>query len=322
MAPHSTAQAGAKGPCSGSARATAATEPNLTASLTVARQGYDTGHRTSHGAGPRNAAAFLHPPDGRRVSLLQVAALTVGWPGDAPVLHGVTLHLAEGERVGLIGPNGAGKSSLFHAIAGVLAPTAGSVRFRGHPVRLGAFQPGMALMFQQAEDQLFCPTLAEDVAFGPRHLGIPEAEISARVATAIAACGLAGLEARPVHRLSSGEKRRACIAGALAMDPALLLLDEPSSALDLRNRRRLIALLAGMQPAMLIASHDLELLLELCPRVVLIDDGRIRADGPARAVLGDAALMAAHGQEVPQSLTVRGTGPAQPGDAPGQRPIM
>ncbi len=219
------------------------------------------------------------------------------------MLAGLDFGLAPGERVGLVGPNGAGKSSLLHTLAGVLSPRAGSVIFQGRPVRPGRFQPALALVFQQAEDQLFCPTLAEDVAFGARNLGLPEAEVAARVARAIAACGLDGLESRPVHRLSGGEKRRACIAGALVMAPALMLLDEPSAALDLRNRRRLIGLLAQLDQAMLIASHDLELLLELCPRVIVIDQGRICADGPARAVLGDAALMAAHGQEVPHSLS-------------------
>ena len=237
------------------------------------------------------------------MSLLELDGLAVGWPGQPPVLQGLDLTLAPGERVGLIGPNGAGKSSLFHSIAGVLPPVAGRITLGGRPVRPGQFQPDLALVFQQAEDQLFCPTLAEDVAFGPRNLGLTDAEVAARTAAALAACGLEGLEERPVHRLSGGEKRRACIAGALAMRPALMLLDEPSSALDLRNRRRLIGLLAGLEPAMLIASHDLELLLELCPRVVLIDAGGIRADGPAREVLGDAALMQAHGQEVPHSLT-------------------
>ena len=236
------------------------------------------------------------------MSLLQIDGLALGWPGQPLVLRDVTLRLAEGERLGLIGPNGAGKSSLLHTIAGVVAPMAGEVRFRGARLEPGGFLPDLALVFQQAEDQLFCPTLAEDVAFGPRNQGLAPAEVTARTAAAIAACGLEGLEERPVHRLSGGEKRRACIAGALAMRPALLLLDEPTAGLDLRNRRRLITLLAEMEQALLIASHDLEMLLELCPRVLLIDGGRIRADGPARTVLGDAALMAAHGQEVPHSL--------------------
>lgn len=244
-------------------------------------------------------------------ALLEIDGLGVGWPGAEPVLRAVSFTIAAGERVGLVAPNGAGKSSLFLTIAGVLEPRAGSVRLDGRPVRPGRFLPDVALVFQQAEDQLFCPTIAEDVAFGPRNMGLSGAELEARVAEALEACGLAGLADRPVHRLSGGEKRRACIAGALAMRPRLMLLDEPSAALDLRSRRRLIALLAGTDQALLVASHDLELVLELCPRVLLIDEGRICADGPARAILGDADLMHAHGQEVPHSLT--------PHDPPGHR---
>ncbi len=245
------------------------------------------------------------------MTLLALDALSVGWPGRAPVLSGLSLQLDPGARVALIGPNGAGKSSLFHTIAGVLAPQAGALRLQGQPLLTGGFDPRIALVFQQAEDQLFCPTLAEDVAFGARNLGLPDAQVQARCAQALADCGLSGLEDRPVHHLSGGEKRRACIAGALVMRPELLLLDEPSGGLDLRNRRRLITLLARLENAMLIASHDLELVLELCPRVVLIDQGGIRADGPARAVLGDAALMEAHGQEVPPSLTRPRASPVQ-----------
>ncbi|MCC5992952.1 MAG: ABC transporter ATP-binding protein [Rhodobacteraceae bacterium] len=243
------------------------------------------------------------------MNVLALHKLSVGHPGHPPVLSGLSMQMRAGEHVGLVGPNGAGKTSLFHTIAAVLPAQAGSAEVRGRAVRAGHFDTDIALVFQQAEDQLFCPTLFEDVAFGPRNMGLPEPEVQARVAQALAACGLTGLEDRPVHHLSGGEKRRACIAGALVMQPALMLLDEPSAALDLRNRRRLIALLAGMDQALLIASHDLELVLELCPRVVLIDEGRICADGPARAVLGDTALMAAHGQEVPHSLTPHdGTG--------------
>lgn len=243
------------------------------------------------------------------MSLLRLDRLAVGWPGQPPVLTGLELEIPPGARVGLVGPNGAGKSCLLHTIAGALPPCAGTVRFRDRPVRPGVFQPQVALVFQQAEDQLFCPTLAEDVAFGARALGLPAGEVETRVAEAIATCALGGLETRPVHRLSGGEKRRAALAGALVMRPELLLLDEPSAALDLRNRRQLIGLLARMDQAMLIASHDLEMLLELCPRVVLIDGGRIIADGPARALMADHDLMTAHGQEVPHSLT----GPCRPG---------
>ncbi|MCC5973313.1 MAG: ABC transporter ATP-binding protein [Rubellimicrobium sp.] len=239
-------------------------------------------------------------------ALLQLEGLAVGWPGGGmvrrAVLEGLDLRLARGERVGLVGPNGSGKSTLFLTLAGVLAPLAGEVRIGGEALVPGRFHPGVGLVFQQAEDQLFCPTLAEDVAFGLHNRGLPEAEIAARLARALDDCDLTGLADRPVHHLSGGEKRRAALAGILALGPELLLLDEPSAALDLRSRRRLIALLAARDEAMLIASHDLELVLDLCPRVVVIDGGRLCADGPARDVLGDGALMAAHGQEVPHSL--------------------
>ncbi len=237
--------------------------------------------------------------------LLQAEGVAVGWEGQPPLLEGVDLTLAPGERVGLVGPNGAGKSSLFLTLAGVLPPRAGRLRLNGAALRPGRFHPDLALVFQSAEDQLFCPTLAEDVAYGPRNLGLRGAALEARVSDALAVCGLRGLGDRPVHRLSGGEKRRACIAGALAMRPRLMLLDEPSAALDLRSRRAVIGLLAGLEAALLIASHDLEMVLELCPRVVLIDRGRVRADGPARDILGDAALMEAHGQEVPAALRPR-----------------
>ncbi|MBK5925839.1 ABC transporter ATP-binding protein [Rhodobaculum claviforme] len=244
--------------------------------------------------------------------MLEVSGLGVGWPGQPPVLAQLALTLEAGARVGLVGPNGSGKSSLFLTLAGVLPALAGSVRLGGRAVRPGAFHADIGLVFQHAEDQLFCPTLAEDVAFGPRNLGLSGAALEARVAEAMAVCGLEGLSERPVHRLSGGEKRRACIAGVLAMRPRLMLLDEPSAALDLRSRRNLIEVLSGMDQALIVASHDLQLILELCPRVIVIDAGRIRADGPTAEVLGDAALMARHGQEVPPGLLAQARAPSDP----------
>jgi cobalt/nickel transport system ATP-binding protein len=236
---------------------------------------------------------------------VQAQGLSVAWPGQVPLLTALDIALAPGERVGLVGPNGSGKSSLFLTLAGVLPVAAGGVEIDDAPVRPGAFNPAVGLVFQQAEDQLFCPTLAEDVAFGPRNLGLTGAALEARVAEALSVCGLTDLASRPVHHLSGGEKRRACIAGVLALQPRLMLLDEPSAALDLRSRRRLITLLSGMEQTLMVASHDLEMILDLCPRVILIDDGRIRSDGPSAAILGDQALMETHGQEVPASLRAR-----------------
>lgn len=236
------------------------------------------------------------------MSLLSLSDVGIGWQDGPPVLEHLDFDMATGERVGLVGPNGAGKSSLFQTIAAILPTRAGQISFNGTPVRAGRFNPKLAMVFQNADDQLFCPTLAEDVAYGARNLGLPAPEVAARTAQALAECGLNGLEDQPVHKLSGGEKRRACIAGALVMHPELLLLDEPSAALDLRQRRNLIDLLGKLPTAMIIASHDLEFLLELCPRILLIDQGRLCADGAAHDILGDAALMAQHGQEVPASL--------------------
>ncbi len=222
-----------------------------------------------------------------------------------PVLAGIDLELRPGERAALVGPNGAGKTSLLRLLAGAITPSAGTIRFAGAPLATGSFTPGIALVFQEAADQLFCPTVAADVAFGARALGLQGAELDTAVAAALERFTIGHLAERMVHQLSGGEQRLACLAGALVMAPRLLLLDEPSASLDLRNRRRLISHLAGLDQAMLIASHDLELVLELCPRVILIDAGRIHADGPAATVLGDADLMTTHGQEVPASLTAR-----------------
>jgi len=235
--------------------------------------------------------------------ILDLRGLSLTREGGAEVLRDISFHMAAGDRVGLVGPNGAGKTSLLMALTGVLPATSGAVLFEGAPVRPGAFLPGMGFVFQQSDDQLFSPTVAEDVAFGPRNMGLSGVALDAAVAAALARTGISALADRPVHQLSGGEKRLACLAGVLVMQPRLMLLDEPSAALDLRNRRRLIELLRGMDQALLIASHDLEMVLELCPRVILIDEGRLVADGPVRTVLGDARLMAAHGQEIPHSLT-------------------
>jgi cobalt/nickel transport system ATP-binding protein len=206
----------------------------------------------------------------------------------------------------VVGPNGAGKTSLFLCLTGVLAPASGTVRVSGLDVR----DPGqrrllprhVGVVFQDSDDQLFCATVGDDVAFGPLNLNLPPAEVRHRVEEALARVGMAGTEERVPLRLSGGEKRRIALAGVLAMQPEVLLLDEPSMFLDPRGRRELIALLGGLGGTRLIAAHDLEFVLRTCPRVLVLDAGRIVADGPAAEVLADAALMEAHGLEVPASL--------------------
>ncbi len=233
---------------------------------------------------------------------LRIDDVSFTYPCGVPALRGVSFQAGAGERVGLVGPNGAGKSSLFLIIGGILTPEAGSVAALGRRVAPGAFNPAIGMVFQNSEDQLFCPTVQEDVAFGARNTGLRGVALDSQVSIALEATGLAHLAGRPVHRLSGGEKRLACIAGALVMQPEILLFDEPSAGLDIRNRRRVIELIRTLRQTVLIASHDLEMLLELCTRVVLLDEGRIAADGAPREILANAALMSAHGQEVPHSL--------------------
>ncbi|WP_031388708.1 energy-coupling factor ABC transporter ATP-binding protein [Desulfonatronum thiodismutans] len=228
--------------------------------------------------------------------------LCFSYPDKPHVLDHLNLRIAPGERVGLIGPNGAGKTTLFLLISGILKPTSGEIQVHGKKVVSGGFNPEVTLVFQKSDDQLFCPSVWEDVAFGPRNMGLSEEQVTERVHTALVTVGAQDLAQRPVHHLSEGEKRIVAIAGALAMHPRVIIYDEPSAGLDIRARRRLIGLLKQSDQTLLIASHDLELTLEVCTRVVLLDQGRIVAHGPAKTIMADEDLMTAHGQEKPHSL--------------------
>jgi cobalt/nickel transport system ATP-binding protein len=234
--------------------------------------------------------------------VLTVSGLWFSYPDRPDVLKDISLRVMPGERVGLIGPNGSGKTTLFLDICGVLKPYAGEITVLGKPVRNGDFRPDVGLVFQNPDDQLFCPSVRDDVAFGPQNMKLSKEEVDARVMDALAAVGAVELAARPAHHLSGGEKRMVSIAGVLAMRPRLVMYDEPSANLDIRSRRRLIRLLQASRETMLIASHDLELILEICHRVVLMDDGCIIAVGNPREIMGDDRLMEAHGQEKPHSL--------------------
>jgi cobalt/nickel transport system ATP-binding protein len=235
-----------------------------------------------------------------------VRDLTFAYPGGPAVLDRVSFEVVAGEGVGLVGPNGAGKTSLFLCLSGVLKPQSGSASVGGLDVRDPAqrrrLPEQVGIVFQNSDDQLFSATVFDDVAFGPLNLGLAPEEVRARVAEALARVGLTGLEERVPFHLSGGEKKRVALAGVLAMRPPVLLLDEPSMHLDPRGRRELIQLLNGLGGTRVIASHDLELILHTCGRVLLLDRGRLTADGPAPKVLADAALMEAHGLEVPYSL--------------------
>ncbi len=240
--------------------------------------------------------------------MIAVRGLSYRYPDGHDALLDVSFTLAAGERVALIGPNGAGKSTLLLHLNGLLPdrpPSTPAVTVDGLPVaeaNLREIRRRVGLLFQDPDDQLFCPTVWEDVAFGPRQLGLREPELSRLVTESLAQVGLAGFEERLPHHLSRGEKRRACLAGLLACDARVLVLDEPTSDLDPRGRRELMALLSRLPVAQLIATHDLEFVVEICPRTIVLDGGRIVADGPTRRLLDDEPLMLAHGLERPHIL--------------------
>lgn len=235
-------------------------------------------------------------------AVVSVSNLSFAYPDNPEALKDVSFEVGAGERVGIIGPNGAGKTTLFLTICGVLKPKAGEVSLLGKPVAAGKFNPRAALVFQNPDDQLFCPSVKEDVAFGPQNMGLSKEEVAKRVEEALATVGASRFAERPAHHLSEGEKRIVSVASVLAMRPQLVMYDEPSANLDIRSRRRLIQLLQSSNETIMVASHDLELVLEVCERVILLDEGKIVSDGEPTEIMGDAKLMEAHGQEKPHSL--------------------
>ncbi len=226
--------------------------------------------------------------------------LRYAYPDGREALRGLSLTVGCGEKVALVGPNGAGKSTLLLHLNGLLRGE-GEVEVLGRPVigeEIPRLRAEVGLVFQNPDDQLFSPTVFDDVAFGPLHMGLPAEEVRRRAAWALDQVGMAEAAPRMPHHLSLGERKRVAIATVLAMQPRLLLLDEPTAGLDPRARRDLIALLQGLPQTMLVATHDMRLVAQLCDRVVVMDEGQIVADGPADSLLYDAPLMEAHGLEV------------------------
>ena len=239
---------------------------------------------------------------------IEIEGLRYRYHDGTEALCGLGFKIAPGECVGLLGPNGSGKSTLLLHLNGILPeklPGSGTVRIAGQVItaaNLEDIRRKVGLLFQDPDDQLFCSTVEEDVAFGPDQLGLRGPELASRVEHALGLVGLAGYGHRATHHLSHGEKRRVCLAGVLACEPSVLVLDEPTSDLDPRGRREFKALLQGIPATKLIATHDLEWVVELCSRVIVLDGGAIVADGPTIEVLGDEALMLAHGLERPHVL--------------------
>ncbi len=228
--------------------------------------------------------------------------LSFGYPDQPDVLCQISLTVQAGDRVGIIGHNGCGKTTLFMLLCGVLSPAAGDIHLFDAPLNPGQFRPEVGLLFQDPDDQLFSASVRDDLAFGPQNMGFDPAEVGARVAQAADMAGITHLLDRLPHHLSGGEKQMVAIAGLLAMTPQIILYDEPTASLDLRTRRRLIRFLQNSTETVLISSHDLEFVLEVCDRVILIDEGHIIADGCPRKIMGDQALMEKHGLEKPHSL--------------------
>ena len=237
--------------------------------------------------------------------ILEAQGLSFAYPDGTPALNDVSCRFVHGESVGIVGANGAGKSTLLLHLNGLLIAQTGVVRVGELPVTASTraqVHRTVGFVFQDADDQLFMPTVEEDVAFGPLNMGLPADEVQARVRAALEAVDSLPLAARAPYRLSGGEKRAVAIAGVLAMSPSILVLDEPSAGLDPAARRRLIALLRSFSHTKVIATHDLDLVLDVCTRVLVLHQGRVQADGPPARIFGDAALLARCHLEPPLSF--------------------
>ncbi|MBC8336396.1 MAG: ABC transporter ATP-binding protein [Anaerolineales bacterium] len=233
--------------------------------------------------------------------VISIDDLSFAYPDGHVALKNLNLTIEQGEKVALVGPNGAGKSTLMLHLNGILKGE-GELRVGGLPLKkenLPLIRSLVGLVFQNPDDQLFSPTVFEDVAFGPLHMGLPESEVLARVDEALAQVDMSGFGERLSHHLSTGQKKRIAIATVLSMAPQLLVLDEPSAGLDPRARRGLINLMRDLPVTMLVSTHDLRMADELFPRMVIMDEGQIVADGETSALLKDEALLEKHGLEKP-----------------------
>ena len=234
-------------------------------------------------------------------SVLQVHDLHFSYHDGLAALRGVSFEMCEGEKVALVGPNGAGKSTLMLHLNGILNGRGEVIVGNNRLTRdnLPAVRAMVGLVFQNPDDQLFSPTVFEDVAFGPLHMGLPMKEVEARVISALASVRMSTFRDRLSHHLSVGEKKRIAIATVLSMNPQVLVLDEPSAGLDPRARRTLINLLRELPITMLVSTHDMKLVQELFPRTIVMDEGQIVADGRTNDILEDEPLLTAHGLEKP-----------------------
>ena len=256
-------------------------------------KGRDAVRSASSPAAPETAASVGVP--------LEVCGLYYAYPDGHRALNGVSFALGRGEKLALVGPNGSGKSTLMLHLAGCIAAQTGTVSLEGVPVGkdLKRLREAVGLIFQDPDDQLFMPQVVEDVAFGPVAHGVPVEEAHARAREVLESLNVGRLAERPPHRLSGGEKRMVALAGILVMRPEIVVLDEPSAALDPRARRRVIEVLRELDKPLILATHDLDMALDVCSRAIVLYDGRIAADGDLGTILGDEALLRRNGLELP-----------------------
>jgi cobalt/nickel transport system ATP-binding protein len=251
---------------------------------------------------PSAAAVAATPPPS-----LEVRELAYAYPDGHQALFGVDLTVGRGERVALLGPNGAGKTTLVLHLNGILTAGHGAVAVGGLPVareHLQEIRRRVGIVFQDPDDQLFLPTVGEDVAFGPANFGVTGAALDARVDAALAAVGMEEHRDRSPLHLSGGQRRRVALATVLACEPEILVLDEPSTNLDPVARRELAEVLLGLDTTVLMVTHDLPYALQLCPRSVVLDEGAVVADGPTRELLADTELLRRHRLELPYGFTL------------------
>lgn len=233
---------------------------------------------------------------------VKIAQVNFDYTEKAGVLKDINFSIGDGESVGLVGPNGAGKTTLFHLLCGLMQPESGELFAFGKPVVPNRFNPDIGFIFQNPDDQLFNSSVFDDVAFGPINLGLSKEAVMQEVASALDVTGCEIFRDRPPHHLSGGEKRMVAIATIIAMHPKLVIYDEPTSNLDMRARRLLIRFINGSAGTKIIASHDLEFILEVADRVVVLDEGHIVADGKPKEIMNQASFMEEHGLERPHSL--------------------
>ena len=239
--------------------------------------------------------------------IVEVQDLKHTYPDNTAAVRGISFRIHHGESVAVVGANGAGKSTLLLHLNGYLTPQSGTVRIGDFPLTretVKDIRRTVGMIFQDPDDQLFMPTVYEDVAFGPLNLGLPAEEVEQRVQQALCRTGVEHLRERPPYKLSGGEKRAVAIATVLAMSPDILVMDEPTSNLDPRSRRSLIELLAGFHHTKIIATHDLDMVMDLCERTIVIHEGRITADGPTSAIFSDDQLLSRSHLEQPLRMQV------------------